>query len=278
MVTSISRSLLYNCIPVEKVKIGLIGFGRFGRMTYEYLRRLKPLRVYDRSPDAVRDVPESAPLEEVASCPLIVLCVPISSMEETCLRLAPLLRRGQTVVDTCSVKSRPAEWMSALLPEDVQILGTHPLFGPDSGKAGISGLKIALCSVRISSGTYQSICSCLSGLGLELIETTPDEHDRQIARSQAVFHLIAQTMKELDWGTQEITTPGPEAFYRLVGTVQSDTPELFRDMERENPYAPAWRQRFIEAAAKLDRALSDDRQKFSQQDAPPKGESPSAKK
>jgi len=168
------------------------------------------------------------------------------------------LREGQIVVDTCSVKKRPVEWMLAHFPESVQILGTHPLFGPDSGKQGIAGLKIALSPVRIERKTYAGIRNYLEELKLVIVETTPEEHDKQIAQSQAVFHLIAQVMKQLRWAAQAISTPGPEAFYRLVRTVQHDTDQLFLDMECENPYAAECRQRFVQEMLNLERELSGD--------------------
>ena len=65
-------------------------------------------------------------------------------------------------------------------------------------------------------------------------------------------------MKQLRWAAQAISTPGPEAFYRLVRTVQQDTDQLFLDMERENPYAAEWRQRFVQEMLNLERELSGD--------------------
>ena len=38
--------------------------------------------------------------------------------------------------------------MSKILPEKVEIIGTHPLFGPQSGRAGIAGMRVAFCPVR----------------------------------------------------------------------------------------------------------------------------------
>ncbi len=226
-------------------------------MAYEHLRRGKKLRVYNHNPEKIQDLPERATLEETLSAPLIILCVPISGMEKFCQKLAPLLGEGQVVVDTCSVKVGPAEWMLTHLPETVEILGTHPLFGPDSGRERIAGLKIALCPVRIKEETYDSIRRYLESLKLVVIEATPEEHDLQIAKSQAVFHLIAQAMKQLDWGRQAISTPGPEAFYRLIESVQHDTDQLFLDMERENPHAAKWRKRFIQKLSALDKDLSE---------------------
>lgn len=236
--------------------IGLLGFGRFGRMVLEYLSPAKLVRVYDTDPQKLEGLAQAASFEPTISSQVIILCVPISSLEEACRKMAPHLRPGQIVVDTCSVKERPLRWMLAHLPKSVEILGTHPLFGPDSGKDGIAGLKIVLCPARIRDEAYSAIRHCLESLQLVLIETTPAEHDRQIAQSQAIFHLIAQVVKRLTWGGQAISTPGPEMFYRLVRTVQHDTDQLFLDMERENPHALQYRRQFIQEMIRLDEELS----------------------
>lgn len=236
--------------------VGLLGFGRFGRMAYEYLRHHKKVRVYDVDLKKIEKLPDRSTFEEAVSSELVILCVPISTIEETCRKMAPHLKPGQIVMDTASVKERPVRWMLTHLPESVEILGTHPLFGPDSGKEGIAGLKIVLCPVRISDEAYRLIRQYLQSLQLVLIESTPEEHDRQIAQSQAIFHLIAQTIKRLHWGGQAISTPGPDTFYELVKTVQHDTEQLFLDMERENPRAAQYRRQFIQEMIDLDARLS----------------------
>jgi prephenate dehydrogenase len=211
--------------------------------------------VYDADSAKTEGIPEGATFAETVRADILILSVPISAIRDTCSEIAPHLRSHQIVVDTCSVKERPIQWMKENLPEGIGILGTHPLFGPDSGKEGIAGLKIALCPVRIEQARYEEICSFLRSLELVLVETTPEEHDRQIALSQAIFHLIAQAMKQLEWGVKPISTPGPESFYRLVKTVQRDTHQLFHDMERENPYAAQYRREFIEEMLRLDSEL-----------------------
>ena len=84
---------------------------------------------------------------------------------------------------------------------------------------------------------------------------SPEEHDRQAARTQAIFHLLARAMGRLGWGDDEIATPGPDAFFRQVTTLQNDSFQLFVDMQRDNPFAVAYRREFIEALASLDREL-----------------------
>lgn len=235
--------------------VGLIGVGRFGEMAYRHLKERIAVRLFDSDPERLSSFPEGRSLDEVCRSEIVILSVPISALKSACRTIAPLVREGQTVIDTCSVKTRPVQWMRENLPEGVEILGTHPLFGPDSGKDGIGGLKIAVCPVRIGPDRYRKICEFLEQLELVVIETTPEDHDRQIALSQAIFHLIAQAMGRLDWGAKAISTPGPDAFYRLVRTVQKDTSQLFLDMERENPFAAECRQLFIDEILAIDKEL-----------------------
>ncbi len=235
--------------------LGILGLGRFGRMTYEQLRALAP-RVWTRDASKLVGLEGAASFEEAATSEVVVLTVPISAMAETCARLAPLLRPGQLVVDACSVKVDPIRVMIELLPREVQILGTHPLFGPDSGKEGIAGLKIVLCPVRIDPLSYDRIREFLRALGLQVIEATPEEHDRQVARTQAIFHLLAQALGRLGWGEEPIATPAPEAFFKQVASLRGDSFQLFQDMERRNPFAAEYRARFLEELRRIDGELA----------------------
>jgi prephenate dehydrogenase len=237
--------------------VGLLGAGRFGKMVCQHLSGRIELRVFDNDPECLVGVPEACSLDAVLEADLIVLAVPISAVRGVCEDIAEHLKPGQVVVDTCSVKAKPVQWMLETLPTYVDVLGTHPLFGPDSGKEGIAGLKIAVCPARISREKVDIISGFLRTLELVVVEATPEEHDRQIALSQAIFHLIAQAMRRLDWGAKPISTPGPDSFFRLVKTVQRDTDQLFLDMERENPFATECRRQFIDEIMRIDSELKD---------------------
>lgn len=225
-------------------------------MAAGYLEQKVELKIFDLDPGKLEGVPQRSSFKEVVSCPLVLLCVPISSMCDALEQMAPLLQAGQVIVDTCSVKMFPLKWMLSILPESVQVVGTHPLFGPDSASEGLAGLKIVLCPARVKDEDYQQIRCYLKSLQLVVIESSGQEHDQQIAQSQAIFHFIAQAMKRLEWGGQAISTPGPEGFYRLVQSVQRDTPQLFRDLELLNPYARQCRQNFLDQLLEVNADLT----------------------
>ena len=80
-------------------------------------------------------------LENVALCDVIVLAVPVSCFEEILTLIAPICRPGSTVVDVGSVKMQPALAMEQILPSHVNVVATHPLFGPESASVELAGLK-----------------------------------------------------------------------------------------------------------------------------------------
>ena len=218
------------------MEIGIIGYGRFGQFAAERLRKDFRVVVYDRKkvrcPRGIR----AGPLEEVASRSLVLLCVPISQISKTCLEIKPYLIPGQLILDTCSVKERPLQEMARSLPKFVEILGTHPLFGPDSARNGIRGLKIVLCPIRCRR--VSKVKAWLKGKGLEVIVTTPARHDFEMAKTQALFHFLARGVAETGIRVGRLSTPGPAKLFEDFRDVQNDSLQLFQDLHRMNRFTP----------------------------------------
>lgn len=231
-----------------KCSVGVLGRGRFGSMAVEYLSRDRPVRWHDPH------IPGGSTLAETVAAQVVLLCIPIRSLPETCRQIAPLLRPGQLVIDTCSVKVRPLRCLVESLPPNVDIVGTHPLFGPDSGRNGIGGFKIAVCPVR--GNRAPEVIAYLRTLGLQVIETTAEQHDREMAETQALFHLISRAILNAGLGRRQLSTPGPERFFDLLDSLRNDSVELFLDLESQNPFTPGVRRRLIQALIDLDQEIS----------------------
>ncbi|MYC81975.1 MAG: prephenate dehydrogenase [Acidobacteria bacterium] len=240
--------------PGEGVEIGIVGFGRFGRFAAEILGKDFPVSVFDRKPLSGQSGVRFAALREVARKPCLLLCVPISRMELVCRRLGPLLTPGQLVMDTCSVKEEPLRLMLDLFPESVDVLGTHPLFGPETGRHGIAGLDVVLCPGR--GDRTGKVEQYLKELGLKVTVTSATEHDRAMARTQALFHFLAQGFSRMKVGRDTLATPGPAQLFRAFQDVRGDSRQLFRDLQQVNRFAPAQRKKLIDSLAALDRSLS----------------------
>ena len=239
--------------------IGIIGFGRFGRLMAGYLALDYEVKVFNRS-DKSAEIAEagaiSGSLAEACRQKVVILSVPISTLREMLQQIAPLLRPDAMEVDVCSVKVYPVEWMAEALPPSVSLLGTHPMFGPDSATESLHDRKIVLCRVRINDVRYQKVKGYLAGKGLNVIDTTPEEHDRQIAVSLALTHFIGRALDAFGAEELMIDTEGYKRLLNILGVVTHDTWQLFMDMHRYNPYARENRQAFMAAMARLEAELS----------------------
>jgi prephenate dehydrogenase len=239
--------------------IGIIGFGRFGRLAARYLAKEFDVKVLFRQPRRQSEIIASganpADLPSVCAQPVVLLCVPISALQETLALIAPLLTPKSVVVDVCSVKLYPVKWMEALLPPNIQILATHPMFGPDSAANSLAGHKIVLCPVRIRPAAYRRITRWLTRQELVVMEATPDEHDRQAAVSLGLTHFIGRGLARLGTPALSIDTATYRRLKEVQTVVTNDAFELFEDMHRYNPHAREQREALIEALAELHREL-----------------------
>ncbi len=238
--------------------IGIIGFGRFGKLTARYLSEDYDVYGYDivdmhNEIDAGGAIPAS--LEDVCRQDAVILPVPISELRRTLKNISPLLKKSAVVIDVCSVKQYPIQWMKELLPDDVFILGTHPTFGPDSAADSLEGRKIALCKARIDTHCYEKIKSYLTSKGLVVIETTAAEHDRQIAVSLALTHFIGRSLSKFGADDLAMDTEGYKRLLHILEVVEHDTWQLFEDMHRYNPYAKEQRVEFMKAMRSIEKRL-----------------------
>lgn len=238
--------------------IGIIGFGRFGKLAAHYLARDLEVFVYNRSgksSEIVRTGAQPASLDTVCRQKIVIPCVPISTFKDNLKTIAPLLEPAAVVIDVCSVKEYPVQWMLEELPDSVSILATHPMFGPDSAADSLQDRKICLCRVRVPEKKYQKIKKYLTSKGLIVIEATAREHDEQIATSLSLTHMIGRTLSECGAAPLDIDTEGYKRLLRILEVVERDTWQLFQDMHRYNPYAKKKRIEFMEIMQEINSRL-----------------------
>lgn len=221
--------------------VGIVGFGRCGRLAAGILSRDRRVVVTD-----VRDLSDAAAalgvawgsLEEVADRAVVLLAAPIRALPGILDTVAPRLRPDGLVVDLASVKSRPMEWMAETLPRGVARVGTHPLFGPDSVREqGIEGQRIVVVPAEGHAEAADRVTRAARAIGLEPIVTTAEDHDRQMARSQALVFLVARAVRGAGLGTTELGTPTERRVGSALRLVDDDTLELYEDILRLNPWA-----------------------------------------
>ncbi|WP_395670374.1 prephenate dehydrogenase/arogenate dehydrogenase family protein [Phenylobacterium sp.] len=234
--------------------LGLVGFGQFGQLAAGVLKTHFDVRVSDPAPEA-RARAEAlgvgfGPLATVAGCEIVVVAAPVAAMRELFAAIAPHLRPGALVIDVGSVKALPARWMVELLPAHVDIVATHPLFGPQSvARDGLAGGRFVVCPVR--GERHDCVADFGRKLGLDVTVTTPEEHDQEMAYVQALTHLIGRTLVNLKIPNERLATPSYQHLLDLCGLIGADTFELFAAIQRQNPYAPEVVRAFVDQARTL---------------------------
>ena len=236
--------------PVKN--LGIYGLGRFGRFYAELLSRYAAVKAYSRNPGiaappGVRRVDE----EQLCTQPVIILCVAISGLPEVLQRMAPKLKPGTLIMDTCSVKSMPARWMEQMLPPEVKILATHPMFGPDSARGGLEGLPMILHPVRLEPNELEQWRFFFHSIGLSVQSMDPELHDRQAAFTQGLTHYLGRVLAELELEPSRIASLGYRKLLEIIEQTCNDSWQLFYDLQQYNPYTREMRDRLAASLSRV---------------------------
>lgn len=234
-------------------RLGLIGFGQFGQLAASILKDHFDVLVSDPAPGAAAQARALGvgfgSLEDAAACDVVVVAVPVPAMRAVFAAIAPHLQPGALVADVGSVKALPARWMAELLPAHVDLVATHPLFGPQSARAGLEGQRFVVCPIR--GDRHDRVAAFGRSLGLTVTVTTPEEHDEEMAYVQALTHLIGRSLVNLGIPSERLATQSYQHLLELCGLIGADTFELFKAIQTQNPYAPQVANAFVEEARRL---------------------------
>lgn len=241
----------------KRLTIGIVGFGDFSRLMVKYLSKHACLLVTTR-----RELPNSPDFDcefvdtdTVLQQDIIILSLPAQHLEDYLKANLNQINPKALIIDVCSVKMKPVEIMHRLLPKTNQILATHPMFGPASAADRLEGQRIMLYPVRLHKQRYADIKAFLDKLGLIIIETTPEKHDRMMAYVQGLSHYIGRVMQLMKIPDTELLTAAYSDLLDMKRIQGGDSWDLFYSIMHENPYALEINERFKKASAKLDKKL-----------------------
>src|SRR3954452_8584954 len=192
--------------------VALIGIGLIGSSLARVLRRDCPqTRIVAcarragtldsvRRLDLADETPDD-PANAVRDADLVVLATPLSAYEGVGRRIAPALREGAIVTDVGSVKSAAIDALLPTLPEHVRFVPGHPVAGTEhSGpEAGFAELfRDRWCILTPLPDTDPEALAKVRALwelaGMRVATMAPDHHDKVLAVTSHLPHLIAYTI------------------------------------------------------------------------------------
>lgn len=243
--------------PSRDKQLGLIGLGAFGRLAALHLRShfdVVAADAQDRAAEAVElGIRWGTPAQAAAS-PYVLLAVPVQSFPALLADIRGHMQPGALVMDVASVKLATVAAMQEALPDGIEIVGTHPMFGPQSAADGVAGHRIVVCPVRTSR--LDEITAFLDNeLGLRVHVCDAETHDRDIAQTQALAQFVGRALAMLEESTSPVRTPGYDRFRIVAETVGEDSWELFVAIQNLNPYAADMRAELLGHLQELQRRL-----------------------
>lgn len=190
------------------MNIGIIGLGLIGGSMARALKRGTEHTVWGR--DIREDTMEKALLcgavdgrltdERLAACDLLFLALTPTALDTVAPQVAPQIKAGAVVVDFCGVKRTPVALLAPLAREYGFIyIGGHPMAGREHGGFDHSSADLfdqaSMILTPDETADIQTL-SFLKDLFLaagfrELRFSTPDEHDRTIAYTSQLAHVVS---------------------------------------------------------------------------------------
>jgi prephenate dehydrogenase len=255
--------------------VAILGYGRFGRALGGLLSEAGIAhRAYDPhlpapgQRDSVHGIPAEYRAESLGSlvhgASFVVVAVPVPQMRRALAELRPHVegvRPRPIVLDVGSVKVGPSAALADVMGHSIPWCASHPLFGPTSLALAERPLRVVVCPAPHEYGHAAAtarVRELYQRIGCEVIEQTPESHDRVMAHTHALTFFIAKGMIDAGAGMDvPFAPPSFQALARAIDAVRSDAGHLFAAIARDNPFAAEARKQLVQALSTIDRALDE---------------------
>jgi cyclohexadieny/prephenate dehydrogenase len=258
-------------------RVAILGLGLIGSSIARGVRESMPgvaLSGYDADPEVretaralklVDDVADSAGAS-VIDADLVIFCVPVGAMGSLAQEIAADLPAEAVVSDVGSCKASVVEALTAALP-GATIIPAHPVAGtersgPEAGFAALFHKR--WCIVTPPEGVealaIERVSEFWRRLGADVEVMAPDHHDRVLAVTSHLPHLIAYTIVGTASDLEEVTRSEVIKYsaggFRDFTRIAASDPTMWRDVFLSNREAVLeMLQRFSEDLSELQRAI-----------------------
>lgn len=193
-------------------QITVLGPGLLGAsllMAVKQRKLSKATRVWARRPEVLQhclnaglcDGADATPEAAVRNADLVIICTPVSHIQDLLKVIAPCLKSGALVTDVGSTKDSICTTAAAHVPSHATFIGSHPMAG--SEKSGLEHATPNLFEDRtcfvtptadIAADKVATICSFWEQLGMNTAVVSPAEHDAITAHISHLPHLLASSL------------------------------------------------------------------------------------
>ena len=186
---------------------------------------------------------------------IVVISVPIEYTNDVIREVAPFMKEGTLMVDVTSVKEGPSKTMAEVLPDTIEYIPTHPIFGPRTTR--LDNQVIVLTADK-KGKWYDKVYRYLASKNMRIIETTAEKHDFMMSIVQVLTHFsfisTASAIEKLKVDlseTEDYESPIYNLMIDLIARIVSQNPYLTYNIQSMNPNGPKIRNTFAEAVHEL---------------------------
>ena len=198
---------------------------------------------------------------------MLIISVPIQHTCDVIREVAPFMKEGSVMVDVTSVKEGPSRTMAQVLPDTIEYIPTHPIFGPRTTR--LDNQVIVLTPDK-KGKWYPKVYRYLEGRNMRVIETTAEKHDFMMSIVQVLTHFsfisTASAIEKLKVDiseTEDYESPIYNLMIDMIARIVSQNPYLTYYIQSMNSNGPKIRNTFTEAAIELRDAINNgDDEKF----------------
>lgn len=253
--------------PAEKpLRVGIVGFGKFGQFMAKTFAKSASVIAVDAN-----DESRAAEALGVPFYPLYelgeffregkpdVLVIAVATLDfESVLKQLPLeALKGVLVVDVLNVKAYPKDLMLEHLPPEADVLCTHPMFGPESGRLGWQGLPMVYERVRVANHERsERFLALFERERCRMIEMQSELHDEYAVNAQFMTHLIGRVLGAQGLEKTPVDTAGYKMALGLVEYTCHDSFDLFFGLFCHNSRSHESLTRVREALSQIERQLA----------------------
>ncbi|MDR2830400.1 MAG: prephenate dehydrogenase [Methanobrevibacter sp.] len=206
--------------------------------------------------------------KEIASLSdIVIVSVPIDSICDVIIEISTHLKPGSLILDVASVKEKPFNIMKKYIPNNVEFIPTHPIFGPRT--TTLEGQIIALTPEN-KGEWYEKLIKFLNDHKAMILEVSPKEHDKMMGIVQILTHFsyisTASTILKLGVdikATRKFASPIYNLMIDIIGRITSQNPYLTYSIQRENECGEVVRDAFAKSVNEIKEAISNNnKEKF----------------
>lgn len=261
-------------------RVAFIGIGLIGSSLARAMRKFgltTHIAISTRSADTLATAQDlnlgdsytQDPAEAVKDADLVVICTPMGAFAAVAKAMAPGLKKGAIITDVGSVKSTAINDILPHLPAGVHLVPGHPIAGtehsgPEAGYADLFPGRWCILTPTddIDPKIVDKVKALWLACGAKVEIMTPDHHDRVLAITSHLPHLIAYTIvdtaAQLAEDTQKEVIQFSASGFRDFTRIAASDPVMWRDVFLSNKDAVLdILGRFRDDLDQLTRAIED---------------------